>query len=43
MRFADEALGLGGESLFDKIDGHFARVGKVDYRIMDDERVIAAI
>ena len=31
-KFADEALGIDGERLFDKIDWHFARIGKVDRR-----------
>jgi len=43
MKLADESLGLRAERLFDKIDRQFARVGIVDYRIMDDEWVIAAL
>ncbi len=42
-KFADKMIGLGGERLFDFVNGHLLRVGKVDYRIMNDERVIAPL
>ncbi len=40
---ADKVFGLDGEGLFDFVNGHLLRVGEIDYRIMNDERVIAPL